>query len=92
LLIKIFTFFFNHFLDLNIEAMEFNGYISGDGGMKVSGYAAAQSFHISGIGEFKCFELIGVDADIDISGQGDLEVNVSRKLDVNISASGTIKY
>lgn len=79
-------------MDLLINADEFYTSIDGDGEIKASGTASFQKYNISGIGKYRCFELIGDDAEIDISGIGDLEINTSSSLDVDISGSGNVLY
>jgi len=79
-------------MELNIAVQEFNSRISGDGKFKATGNAIDQFYQISGSGFYQCFGLVGENVDIDISGVGDLEVNVSKTLNVEISGSGKVYY
>jgi len=79
-------------MDLNLDVQEFNINISGDGNVKATGNATNQFYTTSGTGYIQCFNLNGENADINVSGTADVEVNVSKTLDVEISGSGSVYY
>ena len=60
--------------------------------MKISGSANQQHFDISGSGDIHAFGLPGKSANVDITGSGNCEVNVSDQLNVEISGSGNVYY
>jgi hypothetical protein len=66
--------------------------ISGSGDMYFSGQAEMAHFNISGSGSIRAYELQLVNCYADISGSGDMFVNVSGFLDVKISGSGSVHY
>ena len=79
-------------MELNLNVQYFNVAISGDGNIKSTGNATNQFYTISGDGYIQSFNLMGENADIDISGSADVEVNVSKTLKIDISGSGNIYY
>lgn len=79
-------------MELNVLVQEFNASISGDGAITASGSASQQHFATSGEGDFSCFDLIGEDINIDVSGQAKLEVHATESLDIEVSGSATIYY
>ncbi|MEX0967166.1 MAG: head GIN domain-containing protein [Bacteroidia bacterium] len=78
--------------DLNIFTEHLVADISGSGSMRFGGSAGFQHLNISGSGSMHAFALEGEEADIDVSGSGECEVNVSQKLKVRISGSGDVYY
>lgn len=66
--------------------------ISGSGKYTLSGLATEADYSISGSGNFEALELATKKTSIDISGSGDLRVNVSDELNIKISGSGDIYY
>lgn len=66
--------------------------ISGSGDMYFSGQATTAHFNISGSGSIRAYELQLQNCYADISGSGDMFVNVSELLDVKISGSGSVHY
>lgn len=67
--------------------------VTGLASYQVSG--AAQDdlrIDITGIGNVSAFDLPVLDCEINISGEGDCQVNVSDRLDVEISGVGHVRY
>lgn len=79
-------------INLKLDVSEFRGSIAGDGAMDLDGQATDQYYRISGEGSYRCFGLAGETADIDISGSGNVEVNVTNTLHIKVSGSGNIYY
>jgi Putative auto-transporter adhesin, head GIN domain len=66
--------------------------ISGSGKILASGSAREVKATISGSGEVLAADLLTDKCDVRISGSGDVEINVARELDANISGSGSVTY
>ena len=79
-------------MELNLDVQEFDASISGDGNIEVSGTATEQYFTSSGDGYFGCFDLVGEDVDINVSGKATLEVNATKTLNIDVSGSAFIYY
>lgn len=79
-------------MEFNLNVQEFDASISGDGDIKANGTAARQYFTSSGDGYFSCFDLVGEDVDIDVSGSASLEVHATKTLNIDVSGSATIYY
>lgn len=67
-------------------------YISGSGDLYFAGAGETAHFNISGSGSVRAYEFPLQNCYADISGSGDMFVNVSDLLDVDISGSGSIHY
>lgn len=80
-------------MDLNLaisEKAEFG--VSGSGKVRASGSAQEVKATISGSGQVLAGNLVVDRCDVRISGSGDVEINVNKELDANISGSGTVTY
>ncbi|HZY80771.1 MAG TPA: head GIN domain-containing protein [Cyclobacteriaceae bacterium] len=66
--------------------------LSGSGKVRASGSAKEVKATISGSGEVLAANLVTDKCDVRISGSGDVEINVNKELDANISGSGTVAY
>ena len=75
-----------------ITTGEISSTISGSGTITIGGSADRQRLDMSGSGRYDAGGLTGSEATAKISGSGDAVVNVSDKLDVTISGSGTLTY
>lgn len=75
-----------------LECDELDIKISGRGKFAASGRADRQTIVISGSGEVSAKDLAGKFAEVVISGQGNLTINVSESLDIKISGSGKVYY
>lgn len=77
-------------IDVEVENLEVD--FSGAGDIELKGEAGQVDVDLTGAGKFKGFDLETSNMDISISGAGYAEVNVSDKLDVNVSGAGKIRY
>lgn len=66
--------------------------IIGSGDMQFSGYADRADYVLSGSGSIRSYDLPVNECYTKTSGSGDMYVNVSNYLDVNISGSGNVYY
>ncbi len=66
--------------------------LSGSGGVTIAGQGDDLDCELSGKGDVRAFGFPVKTAKIDISGLGDVEVNVSDKLDASISGAGDVRY
>lgn len=66
--------------------------ISGAGTVAGSGSAVANAVKIAGSGDVDLRELAVEESRVEISGAGDVAVDPSRRLDVTIGGSGTVRY
>lgn len=66
--------------------------LSGSGKILASGTAQEVRATISGSGEVLAANLVVDKCDVRISGSGDVEINVNKELDANISGSGSVAY
>jgi len=65
---------------------------SGASKMKFSGSATDVVMDLSGASDIFGFDLLAENYDIDISGAGNAQVNVSKKIHAEISGAGSVKY
>jgi putative autotransporter adhesin-like protein len=79
-------------IDLIVDANDIDSKISGSGKIKLGGTTNRFKLAISGSGDYRTFDLGSEDGEIEISGSGDAEVNVSDELDIDISGSGDVYY
>ncbi len=77
---------------LNIDVVNLNLNISGSGEFTLDGNAEKQDLDISGSGKYFGNNLLGKEGVVKISGSGDVQMNVSEKLDIKISGSGGVEY
>jgi len=66
--------------------------VSGSGKIIASGTAREIKTTISGSGEVRAANLEVEKCEVRISGSGDVEINVKRELEANISGSGSVTY
>ncbi len=66
--------------------------VSGSGKVRATGSAREAKAIISGSGQVLAANLVVDNCDVKISGSGDVEINVNKELDANISGSGTVTY
>jgi hypothetical protein len=77
---------------LNIEAQMTFAKISGSGNMNLAGASNEGDFNISGSGKIYSYEFIQNKLNANISGSGNMFVNVMDFLKVKISGSGSVYY
>lgn len=79
-------------IKLDVTASEIQSGISGSGNIKLSGKTVDNNLKISGSGDVNALDLKAENCAVHISGAGDAKVYVSKKLDVKVSGSGSIRY
>lgn len=65
---------------------------SGASKMKFSGSATNVEMDLSGASDIFGFDLLAESFDIEISGAGNAQINVSKKIHAEISGAGSVKY
>ncbi|MDA3928553.1 MAG: DUF2807 domain-containing protein [Prolixibacteraceae bacterium] len=79
-------------IDIYAESEYVEASISGSGEVNVEGFTNNALFKISGSGTFNGYDFPINNLEVNISGSGDLFVNVNDILDIDISGSGDIHY
>jgi hypothetical protein len=77
---------------VDVVADEVNGSIDGSGIIQFFGEASRSDFNISGSGEIRAYELPVDTCEAEISGSGNMYVNVQNLLKAKISGSGSVYY
>lgn len=75
-------------IDVGVASID----ISGSGGVELSGNAGDLDLSISGSGDFEGAGLTAMEGEVSVSGSGDAIVNVTDRLDAEVSGSGNIRY
>jgi hypothetical protein len=76
--------------ELDVESLFVN--MSGAGDFKLSGNADTADFNISGAGNLDALSLQTREAQISISGAGEVRISCSEKLRINADGMGTVEY
>ena len=79
-------------IKLDVTATQINSGISGSGNIKLTGKTTDNNFKISGSGDVNTLDLKAENCAVQISGAGDAKVYVSKRLEVKVSGSGSIRY
>jgi len=79
-------------VDLQVNVPRLSTEISGSGDALLRGSAKDFSGSISGAGSIKAFDLVTDNAELDLSGAADAELNANQKLDIEVSGSGDVRY
>ncbi|MCB0689717.1 MAG: DUF2807 domain-containing protein [Saprospiraceae bacterium] len=79
-------------IDLELDADDVLARVSGSGDMYLVGQVDDLSFSVSGSGSLHGFDLEAQNADINVSGSGNVEVTVINRMEVRISGSGDVYY
>ncbi|MBL4888289.1 MAG: DUF2807 domain-containing protein [Flavobacteriaceae bacterium] len=79
-------------LRLNVDAKEVVSKIAGSGNIMLKGHSKVLLINIRGSGDFYGDTLKTEDAEIKITGSGNVEVNVTGVLNAQIRGSGDIRY
>jgi hypothetical protein len=77
-------------VEVDVQAVEIN--ISGSGRFTLAGTTDSLDIQSSGSGRIIADNLQATTASINVSGSGNVDVNVTDSLDVRVSGSGTIRY
>ncbi len=80
----------NLILDLDVQSLEIS--CSGSGDLNLKGNAENVNAELSGAADIRAFELVAKDFKLTSSGAGKADVNVSNKLDVDISGAASVLY
>ena len=76
----------------NLSGPEFTVWVQGSGDVRAAGQVERLSANISGSGDLALQGLHVRTAQVQISGSGDVEVDVADKLNVQVSGSGDVRY
>ncbi|HVB04222.1 MAG TPA: head GIN domain-containing protein [Chitinophagaceae bacterium] len=79
-------------LNLNLIGNDIQTVVSGSADIKLEGASPKSAYAISGRAEVNALGLLSKTCDIQISGMGNAEVNVSDQMKVVISGMGNIRY
>jgi hypothetical protein len=79
-------------VDMDITSEDLEVSISGAGKVSMAGKVDTQKISISGVGSYSSEDLASRICEIDISGAGKAEVNVTETLDVTMSGVGNVEY
>ncbi|CAM4300834.1 head GIN domain-containing protein [Gillisia limnaea] len=79
-------------LKLNLNVRDLNSAITGSGNTQLKGTAENFSCTVTGSGDFEAFDLRTTNAEVSISGSGDVDVTVTESLKARVSGSGDIQY
>lgn len=79
-------------VDLNLKGNKLISVLAGSGSFVVQGSISDQQIWISGAGTYHGFELSSNHSLVNISGSGQVFLDVKEQLDAQISGSGTITY
>jgi hypothetical protein len=77
-------------LDLQVQKLTLD--CSGASKMKFAGSANIFEMELSGASDIFAFDLVSESCDIEISGAGNAQINVSKRLSAEVSGAGTIRY
>ncbi len=76
----------------NVEANNLKVTSGGSGEVRTAGRVDSQAVDISGSGRYQAEDLESQEAKVDVKGAGEATVNVTDKLDVRITGSGSVEY
>ena len=79
-------------MDGNVKCTDFSSQISGSGNVNLTGDASHSDIHISGSGHFNGKGFSTYNADIRVSGSGNIHIGVEDYLKAHISGSGKVYY
>jgi len=79
-------------INLQVSAEKIKTKLSGSGIFILTGRTSSHDVNIDGSGQIAAFDLAAENTSINLSGAGEVQVNVSRKLDVTIRGIGYVKY
>lgn len=80
------------YIQLIANSQNISSNINGSGNIVLSGISESQSIIINGSGKYEAFEMQSANADIEVRGSGDSQIDVSDYLKVKILGSGDIYY
>jgi len=77
---------------LDIAVQKLKLFCSGASKLKFSGIANEVTVDCSGATDLFAFDLLAESYDIDLSGAGEAEINVSKRIHADVSGAGSIRY
>ena len=77
-------------MDLDVNRLVVN--MSGAGNVEMKGKAYSQKVNMSGAGNYNGFDLQSHEADVDMSGVGNVRVYVTEELNASASGVGAVRY
>ncbi len=79
-------------VQLSMETTIVNVRNTGSGKLELEGVATTLDLNIDGSGDVEAFDFLVKDAQVDIEGSGDAQVNVADFLEIRIDGSGDVYY
>lgn len=79
-------------VDLGLEVRELEIKLTGAGSVNLHGNVEEQKISLSGAGHLAAFELVSKNCKIELSGVGNVQVNVSDNLEAEVSGVGSIRF
>jgi len=79
-------------IDLDVITNSFDFNLSGSGDIKLKGNSDTLVIKLSGSGDIEAANLKSKNANITVSGSGDVKINCNENLTARVSGSGDIKY
>jgi hypothetical protein len=75
----------------DVDSESFEVHINGAGSIDCQGTAGTLNVRIAGSGDMDLSELVVREADVSITGSGDIEVHATQRVSANISGSGEVR-
>lgn len=79
-------------INLDIETKELNSRLSGSGDILLRGHCNDMNARVTGSGEFMAQDLVADYAEVNVSGSGDMKINVKESIEARVIGSGDIRY
>jgi hypothetical protein len=79
-------------IDLEVEVVDLLTKVAGAGDISLEGHARNHTLDLSGASSLSAQRLITESTDIRLSGAGSASVHATRKLNVNLSGVGSVRY
>lgn len=79
-------------IKLDVNTPDIEGHISGSGDINLSGEVKDSKITITGSGNYKAENMQAENAEVHITGNGNVNVSASQRLEVHITGSGDVYY
>ncbi|HQW42338.1 MAG TPA: head GIN domain-containing protein, partial [Flavobacteriales bacterium] len=79
-------------IKLDIATVGLNTLVEGSGDITVTGECSTLKATVTGSGNVDAYELRASDAEAEVTGSGDIHVNVLNNLNAEVTGSGDIKF